>query len=97
YAPISRPPSTPMRCMVRMVWVPRAPRSRIFFRSSRFTADDAFVCSHMINLLDFDRSALIALFAERGEKPFRAVQTLRWIHRGLTDRVDAMTDLAKST
>jgi 23S rRNA (adenine2503-C2)-methyltransferase len=51
----------------------------------------------MINLLDFDQAALNALFAERGEKPFRARQTLRWIHHGLVDRVDAMTDLAKAT
>ena len=51
----------------------------------------------MINLLDFDHDALTALFAERGEKPFRARQTLRWIHRRLVDRVEAMSDLAKST
>jgi 23S rRNA (adenine2503-C2)-methyltransferase len=50
----------------------------------------------MINLLDFDQAALTALFAERGEKPFRARQTLRWVHRGLVDRIDAMTDLAQS-
>ncbi len=51
----------------------------------------------MINLLDFDLSAMSALFAERGERPFRARQALRWVHRGLVDRVDAMTDLAKAT
>ncbi len=51
----------------------------------------------MINLLDYDQDALTALFAERGEKPFRAKQALRWVHHGLVDRIDAMTDLAKST
>ncbi|MEO8740515.1 MAG: 23S rRNA (adenine(2503)-C(2))-methyltransferase RlmN [Casimicrobiaceae bacterium] len=51
----------------------------------------------MINLLDFDQAGLAAFFAERGDKPFRARQTLRWLHRGLVDRVDAMSDLAKST
>jgi len=51
----------------------------------------------MINLLDFDQAALAAFFAERGDKPFRAKQALRWIHRGLVDRVEAMTDLAKAT
>jgi 23S rRNA (adenine2503-C2)-methyltransferase len=51
----------------------------------------------MINLLDLDQPALAALFAARGEKPFRARQVLRWIHRGLADRVDTMTDLAKAT
>ncbi|KAF7600869.1 MAG: 23S rRNA (adenine(2503)-C(2))-methyltransferase RlmN [Candidatus Dactylopiibacterium carminicum] len=48
------------------------------------------------NLLDLDADALVAWFAERGEKPFRARQVLRWIHRfGETD-FDAMTDVAKS-
>jgi 23S rRNA (adenine2503-C2)-methyltransferase len=51
----------------------------------------------MINLLDFDQAALAAFFAERGDKPFRAKQALRWIHRGLADRVESMTDLAKAT
>lgn len=50
----------------------------------------------MQNLLDFDADRLIAWFAERGEKPFRARQILRWVHRfGETD-FDAMTDVAKS-
>ena len=50
----------------------------------------------MQNLLDLDADALIAWFAERGEKPFRARQILHWIHRfGETD-FDAMTDVAKS-
>jgi 23S rRNA (adenine2503-C2)-methyltransferase len=50
-----------------------------------------------VNLLDFDREALAAFFAERGEKPFRARQTLRWIHQRLVDRIDAMSDLARAT
>ena len=50
----------------------------------------------MQNLLDLDADALIAWFAERGEKPFRARQILHWIHRfGETD-FDAMTDVAKT-
>ena len=51
----------------------------------------------MINLLDFDQAALAGWFVARGEKPFRAKQALRWIHRGLVDRPEAMTDLAKAT
>jgi 23S rRNA (adenine2503-C2)-methyltransferase len=51
----------------------------------------------MINLLDFDQAALTAFFAERGDKPFRAKQALRWVHRGLVDSVEAMTDLARAT
>lgn len=49
-----------------------------------------------VNLLDFDVDGLVAWFAERGEKSFRARQVMRWMHRfGVTD-FDAMTDVAKS-
>ena len=51
----------------------------------------------MVNLLDFDPEAMRAFLAARGEKPFRARQVLRWIHRRLADRIDAMTDLARAT
>jgi len=51
----------------------------------------------MTNLLDFDQSAMTAFFGERGDKPFRAKQALRWIHHALADRVESMTDLAKAT
>ncbi len=51
----------------------------------------------MINLLDFDQSAMTAFFGDRGDKPFRAKQALRWIHHALADRVESMTDLAKAT
>lgn len=48
------------------------------------------------NLLDFDADSLAGWFAAHGEKPFRARQVLRWIHRfGETD-FDAMTDVAKT-
>jgi 23S rRNA (adenine2503-C2)-methyltransferase len=50
----------------------------------------------MQNLLDLDADALTAWFAERGEKPFRARQILRWIHRFSETDFDAMTDVAKS-
>lgn len=49
-----------------------------------------------INLLDFDAAALTAFFAGLGEKPFRAKQVLRWMHRFGQDDFDAMTDIAKS-
>lgn len=50
----------------------------------------------MQNLLDLDADSLIAWFAERGEKPFRARQILRWVHRFGEADFDAMTDVAKS-
>ncbi len=47
------------------------------------------------NLLDLDREGLRAFFAERGEKPFRADQVLKWIyHHGVTDFA-AMTNIAR--
>ena len=49
-----------------------------------------------INLLDFDAAGLAAFFAEQGEKPFRARQVLRWMHRFGVSDFDAMTDIAKS-
>jgi 23S rRNA (adenine2503-C2)-methyltransferase len=49
----------------------------------------------MINLLDLDTAGLTALFADLGEKPFRARQVSHWLHQRLIDDVGAMTDLAK--
>ena len=49
-----------------------------------------------VNLLDFDADGLTAWFAEQGEKPFRARQVLRWMHRAGCDDFAQMTDVAKS-
>ena len=49
-----------------------------------------------VNLLDFDADGLAAWFAQRGEKPFRARQVLRWMHRFGESDFDKMTDVAKS-
>jgi 23S rRNA (adenine2503-C2)-methyltransferase len=49
-----------------------------------------------VNLLDFDAEGLTAWFAGQGEKPFRAKQVQRWIHRSGVADFDAMTDIAKS-
>ena len=50
----------------------------------------------VVNLLDFDAEALTDWFVQQGEKPFRAKQVLRWVHRfGVTD-FEEMTDVAKS-
>jgi len=50
----------------------------------------------VINLLDFDAAALTGWFAQQGEKPFRARQVLRWLHRFGVDDFERMTDVAKS-
>ncbi|HRQ66188.1 MAG TPA: 23S rRNA (adenine(2503)-C(2))-methyltransferase RlmN, partial [Xanthomonadaceae bacterium] len=49
-----------------------------------------------VNLLELDRAGMEALFAELGEKRFRAQQVMKWIHhRHVTDFAE-MTDLGKS-
>ncbi len=50
----------------------------------------------MINLLDFDAAGLADWFAQLGEKPFRARQVLRWMHRFGVDDFGQMTDVAKT-
>ncbi|HZV54069.1 MAG TPA: 23S rRNA (adenine(2503)-C(2))-methyltransferase RlmN [Rhodocyclaceae bacterium] len=50
----------------------------------------------MVNLLDFDVDGLTTWFAQKGEKPFRARQVLRWMHRAGCDDFGQMTDVAKS-
>lgn len=47
------------------------------------------------NLLDFDVDGLTAWLAQQGEKPFRARQVLRWLHRFGVDDFGQMTDVAK--
>ena len=49
-----------------------------------------------VNLLDFDADGLAAWFAGLGEKPFRARQVMRWLHREGCDDFERMTDVAKS-
>lgn len=49
-----------------------------------------------VNLLDLDAAALTAYVATLDEKPFRARQLSRWIHRRGARSFDAMSDLAKS-
>jgi len=49
-----------------------------------------------VNLLDLDRTALTVWLESRGEKPFRARQVLRWVHRRGTADPDQMSDVARS-
>jgi 23S rRNA (adenine2503-C2)-methyltransferase len=49
-----------------------------------------------VNLLDLDVAALTDYVATLDEKPFRARQLARWIHRRGAASLDEMTDLAKS-
>lgn len=54
------------------------------------------VTAGKVNLLDLDRYDLERFFVEMDEKPFRAVQIMKWIyHEGVTDFA-AMTNLSKA-
>ncbi len=47
------------------------------------------------NLLAFDAAGMGAFFAAIGEKPFRARQVLRWVHRAGESEFARMSDLAR--
>lgn len=49
-----------------------------------------------INLLNFSREKLIAFFAERGEKVFRANQVIKWLHQHCVEDITQMTNLSKT-
>lgn len=48
-----------------------------------------------VNLLDFDAEQLADFIAQIGEKPFRARQVMRWIHRFGQAEIESMSDLSK--
>lgn len=50
----------------------------------------------MINLLDFSPSGLVDFLHAHGEKPFRATQLARWIHREGCDDFSRMSNVAKT-
>ena len=49
-----------------------------------------------VNLLDMDREAMSSWLEGLGEKPFRARQLLRWIHRRGAADLAVMSDIARS-
>ena len=49
-----------------------------------------------VNLLDLDAQSLTAFLEGAGEKPFRAKQVMRWVHRNGVSEVEKMTDISKS-
>ena len=50
----------------------------------------------VVNLLDLDLDALSAYCERLGEKRFRAVQLMRWVHQRGVAEFEQMSDLAKS-
>jgi 23S rRNA (adenine2503-C2)-methyltransferase len=57
---------------------------------------DQLIQTERVNLLDMDVEQIKSWCAQHGEKPFRAIQLARWMHRFLVDDFDQMTNLAKS-
>jgi 23S rRNA (adenine2503-C2)-methyltransferase len=54
------------------------------------------VTEKKLNLLDYDRNGLREVFAQLGEKPYRADQVMKWVyHRHVTDFAE-MTDVGKA-
>ncbi len=51
--------------------------------------------SDRVNLLGLTRAGLEGYFQEMGERPFRAVQLLKWIHQQRVTEFSAMTSLSK--
>ncbi len=49
-----------------------------------------------VNLLDFDRQGLRELFAQLGEKPYRAEQVMKWIYHRHATEFAQMTDIGKA-
>jgi len=52
--------------------------------------------SEKINLLDYTSEDLKAFFLERGEKPFRATQIIKWIHQHGVNNFDEMSNVSKA-
>lgn len=52
--------------------------------------------SKKINLLDFTSEKLKDFFLERGEKPFRATQIIKWIHQQGVKDFSEMTNVSKA-
>ncbi len=57
---------------------------------------DLVKSTEKVNLLNFDGQGLKTFCEQLGEKPFRATQLERWIHRRGASDFNEMTDLAKS-
>ncbi len=49
-----------------------------------------------VNLLGYERDALLRFFNELGEPSYRTDQVLKWIHQRSVSDFDAMTDLSKA-
>jgi 23S rRNA (adenine2503-C2)-methyltransferase len=63
--------------------------------TDNLTMNKTNTTSQKINLLDFTSEKLTAFFIEKGEKPFRATQIIKWIHQVGVDDFDQMTNVSK--
>jgi 23S rRNA (adenine2503-C2)-methyltransferase len=56
---------------------------------------DGVTSVNKVNLLGLPESKLVAFFESLGEKRFRAVQVMKWIHQLGADNFEAMTNVSK--
>ena len=49
-----------------------------------------------VNLLDLSSEKMKEFLLQRGEKPFRATQLIKWLHQHLADDLDQMTNISKA-
>jgi 23S rRNA (adenine2503-C2)-methyltransferase len=52
--------------------------------------------TNKVNLFDYDRQGLRDLFAQLGEKPYRAEQVMKWIYHRHVTEFSHMTDVGKA-
>ncbi|MDX2506120.1 MAG: 23S rRNA (adenine(2503)-C(2))-methyltransferase RlmN [Gammaproteobacteria bacterium] len=64
--------------------------------SVKFQANPSETKAEKINLLGYDLAHMKAFFAEIGEKPFRAVQVLKWIHQFGVDDFTQMSNVSQA-
>jgi 23S rRNA (adenine2503-C2)-methyltransferase len=63
--------------------------------SANAPVEDVVSTTAPVNLLGLDRQGLQAFFSTLGEKPFRGLQVLQWLHQQGVDDFAAMTNLSK--
>lgn len=63
--------------------------------STTATSVDTATGSAKVNLLGMPEAKLVAFFESMGEKKFRAVQVMKWIHQLGADNFDDMTNVSK--
>lgn len=65
-------------------------------QSEQVSSTSVSASSEKMNLLGLPEAKLVAFFESIGEKKFRAIQVMKWIHQFGADNFDDMTNVSKS-